>query len=146
MDPSNIHFTDVRLIILFSVLLGAVGVMSCRESRDEWYPIVPAGQGTLVVVFIEDVTQKEINRFYEQHVIDGPLQTQHSLRDGIVGTRGTRVGNHKAYILAIDKALSPERRAAMRQDMLASPDVHDVFEDLAPEDIDLSNDSSPPAP
>jgi len=131
---------------LVAVLLGVM-VATCRQRDAPWVSIVP-GKPNLVVLFKAGTDLKNQNRFLAENVFDSPRpgKVGTDLRRGLHSLVLTEVGHHQGYVMGLDPALPENERQRIKQQMLASPFVYQVLEDVLPEQIVLKDREPPPPP
>lgn len=129
---------EVRRALLALCVLGAVG---CYEP--EWRSMLPEGKANLVVVFRQGLAQQEINEFLDQELQIAAEDGGEWLRPGVDAIVKTSVDGYSAYAVVLDPSASPQEREAIREGVKSSPYVYRVFENVAPEDIDLDEASVP---
>lgn len=117
--------------------------VACGQREDEWEPLFPDGRADLVIIFKEGITPQEIIRFEEEELIVGEFEEGFSHRPGVGVVARKNVNGHAAYVLTLDPSATPEDHEAIREGARSSPYVYRVFENVAPEDINLAEATAP---
>jgi hypothetical protein len=129
---------EVNRAVLTLCVLSAVG---CYEP--EWRSMLPEGKANLVVVFRQGLAQQEINDFLDQELQIAAADGGEWLRPGVDAIVKTSADGYPAYAVVLDPSATPEEREAIREGVKSSPYVYRVFENVAPEDIDLDEATAP---
>jgi hypothetical protein len=127
---------------LACVLLAALSLSFVTCDHQEWRPLVPGGKGSLIVVLKADLTQQEVNRFLAKELQIDAANGGKWLRPGIDAIAKTSVDGHQAYAVSLDPAAAPEERESVRKAVENSSYVYRVFQNVALEDIKLSEGAS----
>ena len=118
-----------------AVLAVAFLVATCSRAKPPAVGIGPDVQASLVAVFVPGTSNADIDRFLEQSVLVGSASGQRGHRPGVRSILKVSVQHHDGYAVAFFPSATPDQRANIRADMVASPVVLKVFDDVAPGDI-----------
>jgi hypothetical protein len=126
----------IPMLRISIAMLSLVVYLGCQ--RDETMrSFVPDISRSFVVVFKSGTTQKEINKFFEDHLIVGDFQQGYELRSGIVAIVDSSVEGHDGYTVGFAWRFSEKEQEAIKEGIRASPVVLGVFERMRPGDISL---------
>lgn len=126
------------LIMILCVLLG-LGALPCSSSeKEKMVPMGPSVKASLLIYFKTNVTEEEINRFWEEVLsMPDPQGRGYSHRDGVVDIVRIfpSVQGHEGIAVSFFPNATKEEREEIRRAVTSSPVVYKVLENLAPADV-----------
>lgn len=121
-------------IVLLSVVLLCAEGCSVFAPRQIW----SVDSKTDIVVYLnKDVTNEEVQRFWNEVVGNPTGPTSHELLPGISGVMATKdVDGHEAIAIEFWSYATQEQREYVMSRILESPLVYTVLEDVAPSEVE----------
>jgi hypothetical protein len=127
-------------VFVVAVVVGSFLSACTQPNNNEMIRIGPDVQADMVIYYKADVTEDQINYFLENVIgRPDPRGRGHDFRDGITSSLRVSTEGHVGTAITLSGKLTQAEREEIRKEILSSPIVYKVLENVAPADVKKLN-------